>query len=90
MATGGEQGWRREGLHSEKSDRREAVAVIQVEGTESGSSWRQIRMKRRGWIQRMVRGGVNWEFGIDTYVLLILCLKQITNENIVCPRRNSA
>lgn len=90
MATGGEQGWRREGLHSEKSDRREAVAVIQVEGTESGSSWRQIRMKRSGWIQRMVRGGVNWEFGIDTYVLLILCLKQITNENIVCPRRNSA
>lgn len=91
MATGGEQGWRREGLRSEKSDRREAVAVIQVEGTESGSSWRQIRMKRRGWIQRMVRGGVNWEFGIDTYVLLILCIKQITNEtNIVCRRRNSA
>ena len=32
MATGGEQGWRREGLRSEESDRREAVAVIQVEG----------------------------------------------------------
>lgn len=47
-------------------------------------------MKRRGWIQRMVRGGVNWEFGIDTYVLWILCIKQITNENIVCRRRNSA
>lgn len=79
------------GCVRKKSDRREAVAVIQVEGTESGSSWRQIRMKRRGWIQRMVRGGVNWEFGDwDTYVLLILCLKQITNENIVCPRRNSA
>ena len=38
MATGGEQGWRREGLHSERSDRREALAVIQVEGTESGST----------------------------------------------------
>ena len=71
MATGGEQGWRREGLHSERSDRREAAAVIQVEGTESGSS----RSQRRGWIQRLVRGGMNWEFGIDIYILLILCIK---------------
>lgn len=81
MATGGEQGWRREGLHSERSDRREAVAVIQVEGTESGSSRSQIRMKRRGWIQRLVRGGMNWEFGIDIYILLRI--KQITNEHLL-------
>ena len=65
----------REGLRSKRSDRREAVAVIQVEGTEGGSRWRQIRMERRGCIQRMVRGGLNWEFGIDTYILLILCVK---------------
>ena len=29
-----------------------------------------------------VGGGGNWETGIDTYTLLILCIKQITNENL--------
>ena len=29
-----------------------------------------------------VGGGMNWEIGIDIYTLLILCIKQITNENI--------
>lgn len=75
MAPSGEQGWGREGPRSNRSDGREAVAVIQVEGTEGGSRWKQIRMERRGWIQRVVRDGVNWEFGIDTYILLILCVK---------------
>ena len=28
------------------------------------------------------RGGRNWEIGSDTYTLLILCIKQITNENV--------
>ena len=41
MAPSGEQGWGREGLRSKRSDRREAVAVIQVEGTEGGSRWRE-------------------------------------------------
>ena len=27
--------------------------------------------------------GRNWEIGIDAYTLLILCIKQITNENIL-------
>ena len=27
-------------------------------------------------------GGMNWEIGIDTYTLLILCIKYITNENL--------
>ena len=26
---------------------------------------------------------MNWEIGIDTYTLLILCIKQITNENLL-------
>ena len=26
--------------------------------------------------------GINWETGIDIYTLLILCIKQITNENL--------
>ena len=36
------------------------------------------------WIPRGKRGaaGRNWEIGIDMYTLLILCLKQVTNENI--------
>ena len=28
-------------------------------------------------------GGMNWEIRIDTYALLTLCIKQITNENIL-------
>ena len=26
---------------------------------------------------------MNWKIGIDIYTLLILCIKQITNENLV-------
>ena len=28
-------------------------------------------------------GGMNWEIGIDIYTLLILCIKCITNENLL-------
>ena len=28
-------------------------------------------------------GGMNWEIGIDVYTLLILCVKQVTNENLL-------
>ena len=32
-------------------------------------------------------GGRNWEIGVDIYTLLILYIKQITNENVlVAPR----
>ena len=34
-------------------------------------------------------GGRNWEIGIDTYTLLILCIKQTTNENIMYSTGNS-
>ena len=30
--------------------------------------------------KREREGGMNWEIGIDIYTLLILCVKQITNE----------
>ena len=30
-------------------------------------------------------GGINWEFGIDTYILLYL--KQITNNNLFIPQK---
>ena len=26
---------------------------------------------------------MNWEIGIDTYILQILCIKQVTNENLL-------
>ena len=28
-------------------------------------------------------GGMNWEIGSDIYTLLILCIKQITNQNLL-------
>ena len=28
-------------------------------------------------------GGLNWETGIDMYALLMLCMKQVTNENLL-------
>ena len=28
-------------------------------------------------------GGMNWEIGIDKYAPLILCIKQISNENLL-------
>ena len=34
-------------------------------------------------------GGMNWEIGIDIYTLLILCIKQITNENLLYSTGNS-
>ena len=32
---------------------------------------------------------MNWEVGIDIYTLLILCIKQINNENMLHSTRNS-
>ena len=34
-------------------------------------------------------GGMNWEIGIDIYTLLTLCIKQITNENLLYNTGNS-
>ena len=33
--------------------------------------------------------GMNWEIGIDIYTLLILCIKWITNENLLYSTGNS-
>ena len=33
--------------------------------------------------------GINWEIGIDIYTLLILCIKQITNEKLFYSTGNS-
>ena len=33
--------------------------------------------------------GINWEIGIDIYTLLILCIKQITNESLFYSTGNS-
>ena len=33
--------------------------------------------------------GRNWEIGIDTYTLLILCIKQITSKNLLFNTENS-
>ena len=32
---------------------------------------------------------MNWEIGTDIYTLLILCIKQITNENLLYSTGNS-
>ena len=32
---------------------------------------------------------MNWEVGIDSYTRLILCIKQITNEDLLWSTRNS-
>ena len=34
-------------------------------------------------------GGVKWGTGIDTYTVLILCIKEITNENLLYSTGNS-
>ena len=34
------------------------------------------------------RGGMNWEIGVDIYILL--CIKQITSENLLYSPGNSA
>ena len=38
-------------------------------------------------IKGVRRGGMNWETGIDIYTLL--CIKEITNENLLYSPRNS-
>ena len=35
------------------------------------------------------RGGMDWEFAIDIYILLILCIKYIANESILNSTGNS-
>ena len=41
------------------------------------------------WILRGEGGGKIWEIGIDTCILLILCIKQITNEKTLYCTSNS-
>ena len=46
--------------------------------------------RKNVWIPRGKGGGRrNWEIGIDTYTLLILCIKQTTNENLLYSTGNS-
>ena len=69
------------------------ICVIQKNGTnelickaETESQMQKINL----WIPREEgRGGMNWEIGIDIYTLLILCIKQITNENLLYSTGNS-
>ena len=35
------------------------------------------------------QGGMNWEIWIDIYTLLIVCIKEITNKNLLYSRVNS-
>ena len=49
----------------------------------------QTRGQMYGYQRGMGGGGKNWEIGIDTYTLLILCRKQIINENILHRSGNS-
>ena len=39
--------------------------------------------------RRKGRGGMNWVIETDTYTLWILCIKWITNENLLCSTGNS-
>ena len=39
------------------------------------------------WGRGMAGGGMNWEIGIDIYTLL--CIKEITGENLLCSTGNS-
>lgn len=34
-------------------------------------------------------GGMHWEVGIDISMPLILCVKQVANENLLCSARSS-
>ena len=54
----------------------------------------ETQMKRTNiWIPRgkVGRGwrGMNWEIGIDIYILLTLCIKLVTNENLLYSTGNS-
>ena len=39
------------------------------------------------WVWRGDGGGMNWEIGIDIYTLI--CIKQITNKNLLYKKQNS-
>ena len=41
------------------------------------------------WIPRGTWGWINWELGVDIYTLLILCIKLITNQNLLYSTGNS-
>ena len=44
------------------------------------------KQRHRHSVDTGVRGegaGINWEIGIDIYTLLLLCIKSITNENLL-------
>ena len=51
----------------------------------------EIKQMQRAnlWTPRERESGMNWDIGIDIYTLLILCIKQINNENLLYISGNS-
>ena len=56
---------------------------------EEGSLWGAAPAALEIRTQKVEAGGMNWETGIDLYTLLILCMRQITNKNLLYSIRNS-
>ena len=48
------------------------------------------QMQRKTYGHQEGKGGMNWEIGIDAYTSLILCIKQVTNENLLYSSGNSS
>ena len=44
----------------------------------------QMYGQQRGKVAGGVGGGMNWEIGIDMYT--VICIKWITNKNLVCKK----
>ena len=66
------------------------ICGIQKNGTDQLICKAEIDVpmqKTNVWISRRREGGMNWKIGID--VSTQLCVKQITNENLVYSKRNS-
>ena len=82
--------------YREKSEKLILYIIAYIRNLEKWyrSSYLQSRnrdtdIEKMGISRRKARGGMSWEFGIDIYRLLILCITLITNENLLYSTGNS-
>ena len=68
----------------------ESRKIVQMNLPQSRNKDTDVEKKHGHQVGEGGRGGINWETGIDTFTLLIICIEYITNENLRYSSGNSA
>ena len=83
-------------LHSQKWSQKKILYInVHMWNLEKWHRWSYLQSRNRDtdvenkcMDTKEEGGGMNWEIGIDIYILSTVCIKQISNENLLYSTRN--